>query len=177
LSERLEHYKKTSPYIRCQKSQWVDMHCIATEFVFTIRVTLADMMVIGEMPRGLRRFVPIAGGTISGPAFSGSVLPLGGDTQIAISGTLLEVDARYFIRTHDEVTIAVINRGMRRAPASVMARLGKGEAVNSDEYYFRTAPCFEAPRDSAYRWMNESIFVATAQREKNAALIHVHRVL
>jgi len=153
------------------------MHTIATEFVFTVRATLADMMVIGEMPRGLRRFVPITGGTVTGPAFSGSVLPLGGDSQVAISDTLLEVDARYFIRTHDEVTIAVINRGIRRAPASVMARLGKGDAVNSDEYYFRTAPRFEAPRDSAHRWMNESTFVASAERERNAAVIHVHRVL
>jgi hypothetical protein len=153
------------------------MHTLATEFVFTIRATLADVMVIGEMPHGLRRFVPITGGSVTGPAFSGSVLPLGGDSQIAISDTLLEVDARYFIRTHDEVTIGVINRGIRRAPASVMARLGQGEAVNSDEYYFRTAPCFEAPRDSKYRWLNESTFVASAEREKNAAVIHVYRVL
>ncbi len=153
------------------------MHTITTDFVFTVRANLADIIVVGEMPRGLRRFVPITGGTVSGPAFSGSVLPLGGDSQIAISDNLIEVDARYFIRTHDGVTVAVINRGIRRAPAAVMVRLGKGEAVNSDEYYFRTAPCFEAPPDSAYRWMNESTFVASAERERNAAVIHVHRVL
>jgi hypothetical protein len=104
-------------------------------------------------------------------------LPLGGDSQIVISDTVIEVDARYFIRTHDEVTVAVINRGIRRAPASVMARLSKGEAVNSEEYYFRAAPRFEAPCDSEYRWMNESTFVASAERERNAAVIHVHRVL
>jgi hypothetical protein len=156
---------------------WSGMHTIATDFVFTVRAALADMIVIGEMSRGLRRFVPIIGGTVSGPAFSGSVLPQGGDWQIAISDTLLEVDARYFIRTHDEVTISVVNRGLRRAPASVMARLGRGEAVTPDEYYFRTTPCFEAPRDSGYRWMNESTFVASAEREKNTAVIHVHRVL
>ncbi len=153
------------------------MHTIATDFVFTVRANLADMIVIGEMSGGLRRFVPITGGTVSGPAFSGTVLPLGGDSQIVVSDTVIEVDARYFIRTHDEVTVAVINRGIRRAPASVMARLGKGEAVNSEEYYFRAAPRFEAPRDSEYRWMNESTFVASAERERNAAVIHVHRVL
>jgi len=153
------------------------MYTIATDFAFTVRANLADVIVIGEMPRGLRRFVPITGGTVSGPALSGSVLPLGGDSQIAISDTVIEVDARYFIRTHDEVTVAVINRGIRRASASVMARLGNGEAVNPEEYYFRAAPRFEAPRDSAYRWMNESTFVASAERERNAAVIHVHRVL
>ena len=153
------------------------MHAIATDFVFTIRAELADTLVIGAMTRGLRRFVPITGGSVTGPALEGDVLPLGGDSQIVVSDTLLEVEARYFIRTHDGVTIAVTNRGIRKAPPSVMLRLTQGEAVNAEEYYFRTAPCFEAPPDSSYRWMNEFTFVASALREKNVAVIHVHRVL
>jgi hypothetical protein len=49
------------------------METLATNFMFTVRASLADTIIVGEMPRGLRRFVPITGGTVRGPAFSGSV--------------------------------------------------------------------------------------------------------
>jgi Protein of unknown function (DUF3237) len=58
-----------------------------------------------------------------------------------------------------------------------MRRLEKGEALTPDQYYFRTAPRFEAPVDSPHAWLNESLFAATAQREHRAAVIHVHRIV
>jgi hypothetical protein len=150
---------------------------IVTEYQFTAHVTLAEALIIGDMPSGVRRFVPITGGKVFGPAVSGIVLALGGDSQIAVSDTLVRVEARYYIRTDDNVTIAVINQGIRFAEASVTARLMQGSAVAAQEYYFRTTPQFEAPVSSAFAWMNTSIFIATAEREKSAATIHVHRIL
>ena len=89
----------------------------------------------------------------------------------------VDVEARYFIRTDDEVLIAVFNRGVRRAEPDVMRRLMSGEAVPPEQYYFRTSPRFEAPVSSRHAWLNDNLFVATAERERAAAVIHFYRVL
>jgi hypothetical protein len=153
------------------------MQPIVTEFCFTARAELGEPITIGDMSQGIRRFVPILGGTVKGPRLTGSIAAGGGDWQITVSTRRIEVDARYFIRTHDDVLIAVFNRGFRRAEPDVMHRLANGEAVAPDQYYFRTLPRFEAPIDSSHAWLNESLFVAAAERERAAAIIHFHRIL
>jgi hypothetical protein len=153
------------------------MQPIATDFCFTARVELAAPITVGELPQGIRRFVPILGGTVAGPRLSGSIAAGGGDWQIIISTRRIEVEARYFIRTNDDVLIAVFNRGLRRAEPDIMSRLSNGEVVPPDQYYFRTIPRFEAPIDSPHAWLNDSLFVGTAERERASAVIHFHRIL
>ena len=34
-----------------------------------------------------------------------------------------------------------------------------------EKYYFRTIPRFEAPIDSQHAWLNDSLFIGTAERE------------
>jgi uncharacterized protein DUF3237 len=155
----------------------LNMQPMATDFCFTARVELAAPITVGEMPLGIRRFVPILGGTVAGPRLSGSIAAGGGDWQIVISTRRIDVEARYLIRTHDDVLIAVFNRGFRRAEPDIMRRLSNGEAVPPEQYYFRTIPRFEAPIDSPHAWLNDSLFVATAEREHASAVIHFHRVL
>jgi hypothetical protein len=153
------------------------MQPIATEFCFTARAELAPTETVGDMSQGVRCFVPILGGTVNGPRLSGSIVAGGGDWQVIVSPRRVEVEARYFIRTDDGVLIAVFNRGLRRAEPHVMRRLVNGEAVPPDQYYFRTLPRFEAPIDSPHAWLNESLFVATAEREGAAAVIHFHCIM
>lgn len=153
------------------------MQPIATDFCFTARVELAAPVTVGEITQGVRRFVPILGGTVAGPHLSGSIAAAGGDWQIIVSKRRIEVQARYFIRTHDDVLIAVFNNGLRRAEPDIMQRLSNGEAVPPDQYYFRTIPRFEAPIDSPHAWLNESLFVGIAERERGSAIIHFHRIL
>ena len=153
------------------------MQPIATEFCFTARAELAATQTVGDMSRGVRCFVPILGGTVQGPRLSGSISAGGGDWQVIVSPRRIDVEARYFIRTDDDVLIAVFNRGLRRAEPDVIRRLANGEEVPPDQYYFRTSPRFEAPIDSPHAWLNESVFVATAERERAVAVIHFHRVM
>jgi hypothetical protein len=150
---------------------------LLSEFAFTIQAELAEPEVIGKMAQGVRRYVRILGGRVSGPKLTGSVLAGGGDSQLVLSDTLLELEARYFLRASDGTGISVVNKGLRRAPKTVTERLLRGEAVGANEYYFRTSPRFEAPADSAHAWLNESLFVASAERQKLAVIVHVHRVL
>jgi len=153
------------------------MKSLHTEYAFTARVTLSPTIVIGQSPDGLRRYVPIVGGTVDGPLLQGSVLGAGGDFQVLRADHVLAVDARYVIRTTDGVNVAVVNRGIRHGPADVIARLTSGQRVNPDEYHFRTAAQFEAPLGSSAAWLNKSVFVGSAEREADAAIIHFFRVL
>jgi Protein of unknown function (DUF3237) len=150
---------------------------IRTQYAFTARVSVAPAIVVGPGPRGLRRFVPIVGGTVIGPLLTGKVLAAGGDSQVARADGVLEVEARYLIETEDGHLVAVVNRGLRLGTPEVIARLNRGDQVLPDEYYFRTAAQFEALVSSPYEWLNRAVFVATAEREVGMAIVHFFRVL
>jgi hypothetical protein len=150
---------------------------LRTEFAFTARVSVAAPLTVGDGPEGLRRFVAIEGGPISGPLLTGRVVPGSGDWQVVRADGVLKVEARYTIETSDGVLIACTNRGIRHAPPDIMARLMSGEPVPTDSYYFRTSAQFEAPVGSKYEWMNHAMFAGKAEREPSAAIIHFFRIL
>jgi hypothetical protein len=150
---------------------------LRTEYAFTARVLVGAAIIVGQGPQGLRRYVPIAGGTVTGPLLNGKVLAAGGDSQVLRTDGVLVADAQYVIQTDDGVTVTVLNRGLRLGPADVMARLSRGEQVAPEEYYFRTAAQFEAPLGSHYEWLNKAMFVATAERNAESVIVHFYRVL
>jgi hypothetical protein len=131
---------------------------------------------LGATPRGRRRIVPIVGGTVSGPRLEAEVLPGGADWQYVRGDGVVELVARYSIRTADGVEIAVVNRGLRRAAPDVMERMARGEAVDPALVYCRTTPQFEVPA-GPYDWLNRSVFVGNAERMPNAVRIGVFEVL
>jgi len=147
------------------------------DFAFTVRALLDAPVTIGNGPEGLRRFVPITGGTFEGPLLSGKVVPGSGDWQVVRPDGALKVEARYTLQTAGGTLIAVNNRGIRQAAPDVMAKLARGELVPASNYYFRTAATFEAPVESECAWLNLAMFVGTAEREPNTAIIHFFRVL
>jgi hypothetical protein len=148
-----------------------------TEFAFSANVFVGKAIEVGRGPDGLRRYIPITGGTVRGPTLSGKVLSAGGDSQIVRSDGVISLEARYVIQTNDDVLVSVVNRGLRVASPEVMRRLLRGEHVSPSEYYFRTVAQFEAPVGSRYEYLNKFIFVATAERDANAAIVHFYRVL
>ena len=147
-----------------------------TEFAFEARVSVQTPLVVGKSSHGLRRVVPITGGTFEGPNIRGRVVPGGADWQFVRPDGVLAVEARYTLETADSVLIMVTNRGIRRGPQAVMDRLGRGEPVDPSEYYFRTTAEFEAPLGSKYEWLNQSVFVGVAERRADAAIIRFYRV-
>jgi hypothetical protein len=148
-----------------------------TEFAFTARVAVAPPVVVGNGPTGLRRFVPILGGTFAGPLLNGKVLEGSGDWQVVRPDGVMDVEARYTLETTSGVLIAVTNRGIRHAPPDVMAKLMRGEPTPPDSYYFRTSAQFEAPLGSDCEWLNRAMFAGRAEREPNAAIVHFYRIL
>lgn len=143
--------------------------------VCDIEAEVGPIEDLGAMPHGRRRIIVIKGGKVSGK-IAGTIMPGGADWQHVRDDGILELVARYAIRTSDGVDIAVTNRGMRRASPEIQAAMSRGEAVDPKQVYFRTVPVFEAPTASRYAWLNGSVFVATAQRLPDRVQIKVFEI-
>ena len=133
------------------------------ELVFELNGVLGPTVVVGETPHGVRRMVPISGGTFEGANLRGRMMPGGADWQIVRSDGVAELHALYLLETDDGVRIQVENHGLRHGPEAVMRRLTAGEPVDPSEYYFRATPRFSAPVGK-YDWLNRSLFLCTGTR-------------
>ena len=121
------------------------------EFALQLKVTLGEAFTCGETQHGRRTVIPITGGTFEGPNIKGTIVNGGADYQIANTAlNRTELEAIYCIKTDDDVYIHVRNRGIIYP--------GKDENGNPS-FYFRCAPQFEAPADSKYAWLNNSLFL------------------
>lgn len=148
---------------------------IGLELLFEASASLAAPLVVGPTPAGLRRVIPIEGGTFSGPRMRGRILPGGADWQYLRADGVMIVEAQYLLATEDDVLIQVQNRGLRHGPQEVMQRLAAGASVDPSEYYFRAVPSFAAPA-GPYEWLNRSVFVCTGARLADAVRLWVYRL-
>lgn len=145
------------------------------EFAFAVRAEVADPVVVGQVPNGLRRIIAIKGGTFEGPKLKGTLVPGGADWQIVRDDGFTEVDARYTLKTDSGALIYVSNIGIRHAAPDVMRRLNAGESVDPAEIYFRAVPKFETAAPEL-QWLMRSVFVATGERYPNGVVIRFWRV-
>lgn len=149
----------------------------ALEFVCELKIKLNPPMVVGETPHGMRRIIPIVGGTVSGPSIRAEVLTGGADWQVVRPDGVSELEAHYQMKTDDSVIIYIKNTGLRVASPEVVARMSRGEQVSESEYYFRAVPKFEAPKGSKYEWMNNAIFICKGIKNPDNVAIQVWKVL
>jgi len=146
------------------------------EFVCEIKAVLDPPMVVGQTPRGLRRIIPITGGTVEGPSIRGEILKGGSDWQFIRDDGVTELEAHYQFRTDDGVIIYIKNTGLRVATPEVAKRIASGEQVPADQYYFRAAPIFEAPAGK-YFWMNNALFICSGVRNPDNVALYIWKVL
>ena len=137
------------------------------EFAMQLKVTLGEAFGINNTQHGRRTVIPITGGTFEGPRLKGTIIPGGADWQLA-KGNRTEIEAIYSIKTDDGVYIHIRNRGI--------INMGK-DANGQPSFYFRCAPHFEAPEDSPYAWLNNSLFLcAPAPSNQGGITLNVWRV-
>ena len=145
------------------------------EFVFEVRAQVDAPLLIGESARGLRRVIPILGGSVVGPRLNGIVVPGGADWQYVRPDGVLSLEARYTLQAEDGTLIMVTNRGMRHGPPDIIEKIGRGEDVPADAYSFRSAAEFEAPIGK-HDWLNKALFIGIAERKAGAAIVRFHQV-
>lgn len=126
------------------------------EFAFEFRVTLSPAVVLGETALGRRQYIPITGGTIAGPKFTGEVIPGGWDYQLGLPGGCGTLTADYFVRATDGTVIHILNESFS---------CGFG-GPGGERSFFR--PRFEAPK-GPHEWLTRATFVATLELDRPAA--------
>ena len=120
-----------------------------TEFMWDAKVKITGMINVGESKRGVRRVIPITGGTFSGPKIKGEVLPGGEDWQLVRPDGDTELYARYLLKTDDGHVIQVINNALIHTDAKTKA------------FYCKSVLDLEAPQNSPYDYLNHAIFIGT----------------
>ena len=149
---------------------------LATKYVFTITAQIGEVTSAGDIGTGVRRIIPITGGEVRGEGINGTVCAFGADFQIIRPNELIELEAKYAFETDDGAVVYVENRGIRFGPVDLLLKLKRGEPVDPKLIYFRTAPRFETGSEK-YRWLMESLFIASAARHADRVVIDVHQVL
>ena len=138
------------------------------EFALQLKVTLGEAFGIDNTQHGRRTVIPITGGTFEGPGIKGTIVNGGADYQLNAEGRT-ELEAIYCIKTDDGIYIHVRNRGI----------IANGtDADGKPSFYFRAAPQFEAPADSKYGWLNNSLFLCapTFSSDFKGIVLNVWRV-
>ena len=147
------------------------------EFAFRMRLQIGAPLDQGAWDGERRRIMPIAGGTFDGPRFSGTILAGGADWQsVRLTDGVAQIHARYTLRHEDGTLVSVVDRGVRRGPPEVMARLAAGEDVDPSLYYFRTTPRFQV-QDGPHRWLAENVFVGRGARRPDGVELEIFRLL
>lgn len=138
-------------------------------------VQVGAPIAIGETGQGLRRVVPITGGTIQGERLNGTILDAGADYQIIGADGFTRLEARYVARLDDGALIYIENSGVRFGPPEAMARITHGEPVDPAEIYFRSTPRFETAAP-AYQWLMRPLFIASGARHPDRVALSVFEV-
>ena len=147
------------------------------EHLCDLAVTISAPVEVGQTPAGLRRMIPITGGTVTGPRVNGKVLAGGADFQLILGGgTQAHLDARYVIELDDGSRVFVQNTALRVASLENSQRIMNGQPVNPDEVYFRCQPKLEATTPE-WAWLSESQFIGVGRRAPDGVFMSFYRVL
>lgn len=146
----------------------------ALSYCFTLDISLGQPIEMGPGRAGLRRIIPITGGTASG-RITGRVLNLGADWQTLFADGTAHLDTRYALETDDGAVIEIINVGTRHGPPDVMKRLAAGEDVDPSTYYMRTAARLETGH-ADYGWVNHTLFLCAGRRRPAGVEIAYYEV-
>jgi len=143
--------------------------------VADLTIKLDTIVEMGQGQGGTRRIIPIIGGQVSGPAFSGEIMNVGADWQTIFASGLAQLDTRYAFRTDDGAVIEIRNFGYRHGPADVMQKVAAGEDVDPSQYYMRTHARLETGHPD-YQWVNNTLFVGVGGRLKSSVMLSLYAV-
>ncbi|MDR6636977.1 DUF3237 domain-containing protein [Paenarthrobacter nitroguajacolicus] len=145
-------------------------------YVATLEVDVDEPVTIGKTVDGIRKVVPIRGGRVFGPAFSGRILSAGADFQQYPSEDLAYLSASYILELTDGHRILVENHAIRTGSPADLAALMDGGKVDANNIYFRCCPRLTAEVEGPYNWINRTMFIGSGQRQPESVFIYLFRL-
>ena len=145
------------------------------KFFADLSVQVDKPQEVGKTHHGVRRVIPILGGTVEAQGWRGRVLSGGADFQLLLGPSMAELDARYVIETDAGDMIFVTNRAVRTASPEVLAKIIRGEPVEPSTVYFRCSPSFETA-SPALSWIAERLFIGTGARHPDKVVMRFFEV-
>lgn len=148
-----------------------------SRLLFHISIEPDEYQILGQTHAGGERMtVPIRSGYFEGERMNGIVMPGGSDWIIRRPDDVLQLNVRITLKTDDDQLIAMRYRGLRHGSPEMHERATRGEAIDWEKYYFRTAIEFETGSER-YAWMNKIFAIGVGYREAGGPRYFVHEIL
>lgn len=131
----------------------------------TVTAHLAPPVMVGPGPYGVRMFVEIRDGDLTGASgatevaqLTGKVLSGGGDWALIGADGWVRLDVRVQFQTGDGAVIYASFPGLIEMTDKVQQAFMEGSSTEFDDQYFRVTPQLETG-DSDLSWVNHTLFV------------------
>lgn len=152
------------------------LRSVQTKHLFTMRLDVRPLIVVGDTPGGFRRTGIVPGGSFDGERLSGKVLDGGNDRQLLRKDHSVLLDVRINLKTDDGAIIGMTYLALRAGEAGILKKIDAGEQVSPADYYFRTNPMFETASDK-YQWLNNILAIGKGYRTADAVIYSIFEVL
>jgi hypothetical protein len=144
--------------------------------LFLISIEPGAYQEVGQTHIGYRMTVPILGGWFKGERLSGTILAGGSDWIIRRADEVLQLNVRITLQTEEGDLVAMRYRGLRHGSPEMHEKATRGEQIDWENYYFRTAIEFETASERFW-WMNNIFAIGVGYREPGGPRYHVHEIL
>jgi Protein of unknown function (DUF3237) len=141
-----------------------------------MRLDVQPLQIVGTAPGVYRRVGVVPGGSFEGNRLAGEVLEGGSDWQAVRNDGSTTLDVRLVLKTSDDALIGMTYRGLSHGPRDVIAKIERGEVVDSESYYFRINPLFETAA-AKYDWLNRVIAIGVGYRRADGPIYGIFEVL
>ncbi|WP_391557143.1 DUF3237 domain-containing protein [Robertmurraya sp.] len=146
------------------------------ELAMELVVHCGPDLEIGETHGGIRRVVPITGGTFEGPKVKGVVLPGGADWNLTRPDGTGSVWARYTIQADDGTLISIINQGKSYIRSAEELNEQKSEFDFERDVYMYTTPSFEVAGEK-YQWLSKNMFIGTLRPHPEGVQLRFYQLI
>jgi len=126
-------------------------------------VDSASSLPIGMTTKGRRTIAPIKGGHFEGAKLSGKVLPGGADWVVFRNDSVMKIDVRLSLETHEGTYIYLSYEGQFVANADALKALASGAELAPDSYNLTVVAKIETG-DESLRWLEDAIVVGVGKQ-------------
>lgn len=146
------------------------------DYLTRLSVEIDDPVEVGETHAGMRRMIPILGGSANGPKINGRILSGGADYQVIRAGMVADLEARYVVEASNGERLYVTNLAYRTGAPQDVAALLRGEEVPPERIYFRCSPRFEVAGEEL-SWLESTVVIGSGHRAPDTVHIDLWAVL